>query len=375
MPLFAPNIKKLRDKGDIPGLIEALHYHGVSEKGGMNRLDAAVALGGMEDVRALEPLIMKLKEEDELHYVRTAAIQALGNLKDKRAVEPLIAALKDKDAMLPPHAAEALGKLKDKRAVEPLINMLETGSDMARFAAATSLGKLQDNRAVEPLIIALNDKYAWVRESAAQSLGLLNDTRAEAGYVSRCLKVEYSEKPETRTFRTDAAFAEILEPLNARQYTQAIKAGEAILPRFPDFDLIYKWIGSAYRNNDEQFRSYDVLTEGIKKAKRKCLLLTDMGETEWQLRRINEAVYWWSQALHCLSSNPIDYNAYLLLSCVAKGLGLTEFERALLARVDSIKIGQVRLDTTTAESLLHLVKVNRTEAMKKTLRELQAKYF
>lgn len=194
-------------------------------------------------------------------------------------------------------------------------------------------------------------------------------------YVRRCLEVEFKEEQETRTFRTDPAFATILTPLNNQQYTQAIKAGQAILPNVPDFDLIYKWMGSAYRSTQQLPKSRDILNEGIKKAKRKCLLLTDMGETEWQSGNINEAVYWWSQALHCLSSNPIDYNAYLLLSYVAKGTGLTDFERVLLARVDSLKGGQVRLDPTTAGRLSTLVKNKKTEAMQKTLKELQAKYF
>jgi hypothetical protein len=376
MSLFAPNIKKLTAKGDIPGLVEALHYRGLSEKGSMIRYDAAQALGWLKDVRAVEPLIMKLREEDEMVYVRTAAICALGELSDARAVEPLITTLKDKKANLHPAAAEMLGKLNDKRAVEPLITMLKNESILVRQAAAKSLGELKDTRAIELLLITLNDEYAGVREAAACALGELNDARAEEGYVRRCLEFVYREEQETRTFQTDPAFADILVPLNAQQYAQAIKEGQDILPRFPDFDLIYKWMGSAYRNNDEPLRSHDILSEGIRKAKRKCLLLSDMGETEWQLRRINEAVYWWSQALHCLSSNPIDYNAYLLLSYVAKGLGLTEFEGLLLARVDSMKSGQVRLDPTTAESLLKLVKDKKTEAMKKTLlKELQAKYF
>ena len=147
------------------------------------------------------------------------------------------------------------------------------------------------------------------------------------------------------------------------------------MPRFPDFDLVYKWIGSAYRSTQQFTKSRDILSEGIGKAKRKCLLLTDMGETEWQSGNINEAVYWWSQALHCLSANPIDYNAYLLLSYVAKGLGLTDFERVLLARVDSLKGGQVRLDPAMAGRLSTLVKNKKTEAMQKTLKELQSKYF
>jgi hypothetical protein len=72
--------------------------------------------------------------------------------------------------------------------------------------------------------------------------------------------------------------------------------------------------------------------EGLAKAKRKSLLLTDLGKTEWESGDISGAVYWWSQTLHC-RVNPIEYIPYVFLSCVAKGLGLADFERSLLARV------------------------------------------
>jgi tetratricopeptide (TPR) repeat protein len=203
----------------------------------------------------------------------------------------------------------------------------------------------------------------------------LPDSSNEEDFVRRCLEAEFKEEQETRTFRSDPAFANVLTPLNSQQYVQTIKAGHAILPRFPDFDLVYKWIGSAYRSTQQLPKSRDILSEGLRKAKRKCLLLTDMGETEWQLGNINEALYWWSQALHCLSSNPIDYNAYLLLSYVAKGVGLSDFEQKLLAHVDSLRGGQVRMDPAMAGRLTTLIQNKKTQAMQKTLRGLQSKYF
>jgi tetratricopeptide (TPR) repeat protein len=201
------------------------------------------------------------------------------------------------------------------------------------------------------------------------------DPTNEEEYVRRCLEVEFKEEQETRTFGSDPAFATVLTPLNAQQYTQVIKAGQSVLSRFPDFDLIYKWMGSAYRSTQQLQKSREILSEGIQKSKRKCLLLTDMGVTEWQSGNLHEAVYWLSQAIHNLYSNPIDYNAFLLLSYVAKGSGLKDFERALLAQVDSLKPGQVRLDPTREEHLLTLVKNKQTDVIRKALKKLQAKYY
>jgi hypothetical protein len=193
-------------------------------------------------------------------------------------------------------------------------------------------------------------------------------------YVRRCLAPEFLEENETRTFRTDPAFASVLTPLNAQQYAKAIDAAKLLLSRFSDFDLVYDWLASAYRSTQQLAKSRETLSEGIWKVKRKCLLLTHMGETEWKSGDIHAAVYWWSQALHCLSSKPVDYNAYLLLASVAGGLGFDDLTRALYARVDSLKPGQVRLVPQEKTALEALVRNNKTEALQKALRGLQSKY-
>jgi HEAT repeat protein len=58
-----------------------------------SRRAAAEALGWIGDVRAVEPLIVALKDTHE--SVREAAAKALGWIGDKRAVEPLTALLSD----------------------------------------------------------------------------------------------------------------------------------------------------------------------------------------------------------------------------------------------------------------------------------------
>jgi hypothetical protein len=100
-----------------------------------------------------------------------------------------------------------------------------------------------------------------------------------------------------------------------------------------------------------------------------------MGETEWRMGNIHQAVYCWCQALHCLSSNPIDYNAYLLLSYVAKGCGLGEAEQHLLGRVDAMRGGEIRLDPSTADRLTALVRSKKDSAMSRAVQDIDAKYF
>jgi tetratricopeptide (TPR) repeat protein len=81
--------------------------------------------------------------------VRSAAEEALGDLHDTRAVDPLILALKDNDSDVRRNAARALGNLGDTRAIEPLKSVLNYEDYEARYAAEEALNKLQGE--VEPI--------------------------------------------------------------------------------------------------------------------------------------------------------------------------------------------------------------------------------
>ncbi len=156
------------------------------------REGATRALGELWDVRAVEPLIRVLGDED--NQVRAGAASALGELRDGRAVRPLIAALQDKDMEVRVNAADALGALGSGRrlkphrvsfhdprpdgpvsnaeqAVEPLITaLLQDPDEHVRASAAASLGKLKHPQAGVALLAALQDGDEQVRQSAAAAL-------------------------------------------------------------------------------------------------------------------------------------------------------------------------------------------------------------
>lgn len=70
------NVKEMRDKRDVDGLIKALGYEDARV-----RESAMETLGETGDVRAVEPLIQALKDENR--YVRDVAAKALGNLSNE----------------------------------------------------------------------------------------------------------------------------------------------------------------------------------------------------------------------------------------------------------------------------------------------------
>ncbi|MEP7293359.1 MAG: HEAT repeat domain-containing protein [Chloroflexota bacterium] len=99
-------------------------------------------LGGDEAVRAL---MMAVANHNEDLLVRGRAAMMLGKLGDVRAVEPLIRALDAPGYQTPLYAAESLGKLGDRRAIQPLLRIIESHNDKTREAAQAALEKLGYN--------------------------------------------------------------------------------------------------------------------------------------------------------------------------------------------------------------------------------------
>lgn len=193
MGIFGTDVKKLKEKQNVKGLISAL-----KSKDPTVQYDAAEALGDLRDPQAVESLADALKD-DELSGVRWKAAEALskigvpavdaligalshedddvrwksaialGEIGDSKAVGPLITLLRDEDRFVKSRAAQALGMIGDA-AVDPLIHALREGDGNLRWGAAIALGKIRDTRAIIPLIHALADKYENVRSESATSL-------------------------------------------------------------------------------------------------------------------------------------------------------------------------------------------------------------
>ena|SRR5689334_20522282 len=96
-------------------------------------------VGGDEAVRAL---IMTVRNDHEDLIARGRAALMLGKLRDMRAVEPLIQALDAPGFKTPVYAAEALGKIGDPRAIRPLLSVMQSGNDTLHEAAAEALKRL-----------------------------------------------------------------------------------------------------------------------------------------------------------------------------------------------------------------------------------------
>jgi HEAT repeat protein len=206
MPLFGPpNVEKMRARGDIKGLIQALNHPKVGQAavaalaqiGGTRVAEQVIAhlIGIVErgepeeyeepgrdtlekiGAAAVDPLIACLKHPHQAVPARAAAM--LGRIRDPRAVEPLVAMLGERSgARSSAAAAKALGEIGDARAVAPLVAALNDGLSETRMEAASALGKLGDPRTVQPLCRALNDDVGFVREQVVEALDKLGYFRA-----------------------------------------------------------------------------------------------------------------------------------------------------------------------------------------------------
>jgi HEAT repeat protein len=221
MSLFGPpDIESCKSKGDIDGLNKALKYR----KDAAIRRSAAIALGELKDKKAVEPLILALKDEDE--SVRWKAAEALGKIKDARAVEPLIAALtvesSGRFSQRVATAADALGEIGDSRAIEPLI---ESGSVIAydiHERAINALIKI-GSPALIPLINALQSNNWHIKRLVITCLGELGNPQAILPLLSTleneenqqllCVTIEALAK-----FKDERVFMPLLSLLSDEDY-------------------------------------------------------------------------------------------------------------------------------------------------------------
>ena len=149
--------------GVVEPLIEAL-----GDKEGTVRKFAAMILGNLGDIRAIEELGMTLY--DLHHEVSKAAAEALTKFGAK-SVDILIEALNHPEAGIRERAIGALGKIQDARVAPVLIEMLSDLDRNVQIQAMRSLGELRDQRALPILQRIASDRAD--REKAALAKQIL----------------------------------------------------------------------------------------------------------------------------------------------------------------------------------------------------------
>jgi len=161
-----PELVKMRKAVVLPLLaaLDDAHY--------AVRRDAALALGSIGDLRAVESLQRLLITDPEV-AVRAAAAEALGLLVDDQAIPVLRAAVRDHAHSVRMAAALALARINwipdDEQEQLALLVATEQWSQLIRHGPA----------AVPVLITALGDEYYGIRTGSAEALWRIGDPVVE----------------------------------------------------------------------------------------------------------------------------------------------------------------------------------------------------
>ncbi|GMV50346.1 MAG: hypothetical protein NBKEAIPA_00336 [Nitrospirae bacterium] len=188
MPLLQDKVKAVREEAAaalaalgtaaVAALIDALQH-----EEWLVRLHAIEALGKLKSPEAVEPLLRTLFNDRD-SAVREDVVRALGAIGDARAVDYLVLIMKEPSLRL--YAVEALGHIGDPRAV-PILRLIVEGApqgepsrptaacadgwtdEMATMGmAARALGMIADADAIPSLLVALRNTVT--RAEAAASL-------------------------------------------------------------------------------------------------------------------------------------------------------------------------------------------------------------
>ncbi len=170
-----PNIDRLKEKGEVDKLIEALTFRiDAAPKGAPIRQAAAQALGELRVREAVPHLLGLIRADAQSPTVRAEAVRAVLRIGGHPAVEGLLGLLPELDhsrenAEFRNLVIKALARI-GAPAVPGLLQLLQEGNEYAQTAAAEALARIGDPRAVRHMVLlcertASPDVYHRVSDS------------------------------------------------------------------------------------------------------------------------------------------------------------------------------------------------------------------
>ncbi len=154
---------------------------------------AALGLGFIEPVSAIDPLIRSLR--DASPGVRGNSAWALGRIEDGRALRPLLSLFSDESSLVREAAIVAAGRMESTATVSALIRVVrQDNAPSVRRVAAWALGKIESREAVQELSRALaQDTDSRVREMSAWALGNIED-RSSTGALANAARTDADDR-------------------------------------------------------------------------------------------------------------------------------------------------------------------------------------
>jgi tetratricopeptide (TPR) repeat protein len=342
------------------------HEYGESSNPAVNR-----ALGEIATPKAISRLTFVLWQQHWEAETRRHAREALVKV-GKKAHQQLLKALGIKS----PADREFQTSLRK----EILAILSETGDEQCVLTIKSVLAS--DPLVAEDAKVALEaigKRCGGVELSgivAPRSFSIKKIAKTGDPYVDNCFQIDFDESYEERNWFNMPEAKAIPDAGNAGQIEEALSLAERLKRKYPDFYFSYYWFAVLYRKQRRYDEARRSLMEGLSFAKSKQSLCTEMGEMEWELQDLFEAVKWWikSVAVQVGSQYATDYVAFLHLSYVAEALGIRSACLRLRSWVDRMSPGQIRLTAQAANEFYLTTSRQGTLAIRLAIEVLEKQY-
>ena len=173
----AAQAKPALSPADMAKLVDALR--GEPLKGFKVRLQAALILGRSGGEDALGPLSECLTDDPD-YPVRAACAMSLGNMGDVHAIEPLVARLEDPEELVRTESSKSLFRYTVPEAIPYLQVARERGSARVRLVLVEVVAQIKDPQAGVLLAELIGDPDEKVRLQAAAVLKTMDQAAVSA---------------------------------------------------------------------------------------------------------------------------------------------------------------------------------------------------
>jgi len=210
MGLFGkPDVGKLKEQGNVRGLIKAL-----KNKDDDIKHDAAGALGQMKENKAVRSLIQIFAKEGS-YRLRGRAAYSLGMIGHSDAIEPLSRALNGSEWLTGKQMIiDALGMIGHKEAIQPLAQFLHGTVTSSEYNVAGIAISKYGEAAVDPLVEVLKNENSAGRQAAVTALRRIGGDKAEKGVLIAVEDSDMAVRAQAAMALGDFGSSTAIEALN-----------------------------------------------------------------------------------------------------------------------------------------------------------------
>jgi len=195
-------------------------------------------------------------------------------------------------------------------------------------------------------------------------------TQARDSFVDS-FNFNFREEEDNRDWKEMKDLSEVCPYQSAQTHNMKIIAVETVLQKYPDYDVLYSWLGSLKGPKEAR----KVYLEGLKKSRIKAHLCGDLGKLAFEENNLSEAVKWWirSCAIQAVGKRYTDGFSFLNLATIAKYFGLNDCYSKLFDQ--SKKIMNIVFDATGELQRASIVQKQGNNSIKQAIKLLCKDYF